>query len=101
MVKRRGYRIELAEIENKVLQHEQVLAAAAVAGEEEGTTKIHLWLVTASGQPLPHTELKDFLAEHLPLYMSPDRFLFSDEIPLTSSQKVDFQLLKKWAENYV
>ena len=101
MVKRRGYRIELAEIENKILQHEQVLAAAAVTGEEEGTTKIYLWLVTSSGQPLPHATLKDFLAEHLPLYMSPDRFLFSDEIPLTSSQKVDFQLLKKWAENYV
>ncbi|WP_020539515.1 AMP-binding protein [Lewinella cohaerens] len=99
MVKRRGYRIELAEIENKALLHEEILAATAVTVTENDTTKIYLWLVTTTGQPLPYAALKDYLAEHLPLYMSPDRFLFTAEIPLTSSQKVDFQLLKKWAED--
>ena len=40
-------------------------------------------------------ELKTFCASHLPVYMSPDRFLFLPRLPRTSTNKVDYQTLRQ------
>jgi acyl-CoA synthetase (AMP-forming)/AMP-acid ligase II len=39
-------------------------------------------------------ELKRFCAENLPLYMVPDRFVWHDALPKTSTDKIDYQRLK-------
>ncbi len=41
--------------------------------------------------------MKRFCAEHLPLYMIPDRFIWLDELPKTSTDKIDYQRLKELA----
>ena len=38
--------------------------------------------------------LKRFCAENLPGYMIPDGFTFLDALPKTSTDKIDYQLLK-------
>ncbi len=42
-------------------------------------------------------ELKTFCASHLPGYMSPDRFVFLERLPRTSTDKVDYQALRQQA----
>jgi non-ribosomal peptide synthetase component E (peptide arylation enzyme) len=47
------------------------------------------------GEKAPSTiTLKTFCAEKLPRYMVPDRFSLLDELPKTSTDKVDYQRLK-------
>ena len=40
-------------------------------------------------------EIKRFCAENLPLYMIPDRFVWLDSLPKTSTDKIDYQRLKE------
>ncbi len=99
MVKRRGYRIEMAEIENCMSNYEGVTAFGAVPVEQDGQLKIIGCY--ESNFAIPELDLKQYFVDYLPLYMQPDRFLHLKEIPLTSSQKVDFQALKNIAIKHV
>jgi amino acid adenylation domain-containing protein len=95
MVKRRGFRIELGEIERALYLHPQVREAAAVSvSDGDASAKIVAFLVCHdSGRP-SIVELKQFCAEKLPVYMSPDRFVFQDRLPRTSTDKVDYKTLR-------
>jgi acyl-coenzyme A synthetase/AMP-(fatty) acid ligase len=98
MVKRRGYRIELAEIEAGLYRHPAVKEAAAVARQdEEGGVRIRAFLTFAEGRRPSIIELKRFCAESLPIYMVPDDFAFRDSLPRTSTDKVDYQALMQEA----
>ena len=94
MVKRRGYRIELAEIEAGLYRHAQVTEAAAVAvADGEGGVRI-LAFVGCPGEAQPSIiALKQHCADVLPLYMVPDRFLVRTALPKTSTDKIDYQRL--------
>lgn len=95
MVKRRGYRVELGEIEACLYRHPGIREAAAVAlvGDEGVRIKAHLSV--AGGKKLSLIELKTFCSRHLPLYMVPDAFAFHEALPRTSTDKVDYQALKQ------
>ncbi len=95
MVKRRGFRVELGEIEAALYRHPAVKEAAAVAlQDEEQGVRIKAFLnVGGEGRP-SLIELKAFCAQHLPMYMIPDWFVFRDALPKTSTDKVDYQRLK-------
>jgi amino acid adenylation domain-containing protein len=94
MVKRRGFRIEVGEIEQAFYRHPSVAEAAVVAvPEPDATVKIAAFLVWNG--PAPSTvALKTFCATTLPAYMSPDLFVFLDQLPRTSTDKVDLRALK-------
>ncbi|HKQ58207.1 MAG TPA: AMP-binding protein, partial [Candidatus Eisenbacteria bacterium] len=94
MVKKRGYRVELGEIEVSLYRHPAVREAAvvAVADAEAGVT-IRAHLATRDGGRLSIIELKRFCASHLPRYMIPDSFSFHAELPRTSTDKTDYQRL--------
>jgi acyl-coenzyme A synthetase/AMP-(fatty) acid ligase len=96
MVKRRGYRVELGEIEVGLYRHPLVKEAAVVATpDEEAGVKITAFL---SCRELKHPsliELKRFCVEHLPQSMIPDRFSWHDALPKTSTDKIDYQRLKE------
>ncbi|CAN5908375.1 N/A [soil metagenome] len=97
MVKRRGYRVELGEIEAALYRHPAVREAAVVAlPDEENGVLIRAYLsTTAEGEPPSLIELKRFCAQNLPLYMVPDRFSFQASLPKTSTDKIDYQTLKE------
>jgi amino acid adenylation domain-containing protein len=96
MVKKRGYRVELGEIESCLNRHLNVREAAVVAlkDPEEGV-RIRAHLSTKDGERISLIQLKSFCAQHVPLYMVPDLFHFHEELPKTSTGKTDYQTLTK------
>ena len=94
MVKRRGFRIEVGEIERALYRHAAVAEAAVVAVSDADSTVTIAAFLSWNG-PAPSTvELKTFCAKTLPAYMSPDLFVFLDRLPRTSTDKLDLQALK-------
>jgi acyl-coenzyme A synthetase/AMP-(fatty) acid ligase len=97
MVKRRGYRVELGEIEACLYRHPTVAEAATVALPDEDGVRIKAFLTCREGKRPSLIELKRFCSEHLPLYMVPDLFSFQPTLPKTSTDKIDYQKLKELA----
>jgi amino acid adenylation domain-containing protein len=96
MVKRRGYRVELGEIESALYRHPQIAEAATVAlPDPESGVLIKAFLSWSGGSPPSVIELKQFCASNLPQYMVPDRFEVLPELPKTSTDKVDYQTLAR------
>lgn len=96
MVKKRGYRVELGEIEACLYRHPDVREAAAVAiPDDDLGLKVRAHLATHDGGRVSLIKLKAFCSEHLPMYMVPDVFSFHDALPKTSTEKIDYQSLMK------
>lgn len=94
MVKRRGYRIELGEVEAGLYRHPHVREAAVVAlPDPDGATRIRAFVAMDDGARGSVLEMKRFAATALPAYMTPDVYTFVDELPKTSTDKVDYQRL--------
>jgi len=98
MVKKRGYRVELGEIETALYSHPEIEEAAVIAlTDAESAVTVCAHLSLKSGDKLSLIALKKFCAERLPLYMVPDKFKFHTRLPKTSTDKIDFQKLKEEA----
>ena len=96
MVKRRGYRVELGEIEAALYLNPAVQEAAAIGlHDEEQGVRIKAFLTCREGKRPSVIELKRFCVEHLPSYMIPDFFSFQNSLPKTSTDKLDYQRLKE------
>lgn len=95
MVKRRGYRVELGEIEAALYRHPAVLEAAAIAlPDDDGGVSIKAILSCSGGVAPSLVELKAYCSRNLPLYMVPDRFSILPSLPKTSTDKINYQLLR-------
>ena len=95
MIKRRGYRVELGEIEAGLYKHPLVKEAAVVAlPDEEAGIKVKAFLSCREDKRPSLIAMKRFCADHLPLYMIPDTFSWMEALPKTSTDKVDYQRLK-------
>jgi acyl-coenzyme A synthetase/AMP-(fatty) acid ligase len=94
MVKRRGYRVELGEIEACLYRHADVREAAVVALSDAEGVSIHAFVALAAGAKPSLIAMKRFCSTQIPLYMIPDRFKFLDRLPKTSTDKIDYQQLK-------
>ncbi len=86
-VKSRGYRIELGEIETVLHRHPDVADCAVVAVPDELVTNRIVAAVTPAG--LDPAELVRHCEGFLPAYMVPQTFHLLDELPHTSTGKVD------------
>ena len=94
MVKRRGYRVELGEIESALYRHPSITEAATIASADaEGGVQIRAFLSWSGAASPSLVELKQFCASNLPLYMVPDRFKVLEELPKTSTDKIDYRRL--------
>jgi acyl carrier protein len=89
-VKVRGYRIELGEVETVLRQHPEVSEAVVVVREGAARDQqIVAYIVSEDGAETPIGELRMFLKEQLPEYMIPAAFVRLDELPLTTSGKIN------------
>lgn len=96
MVKRRGYRVELGEIESALYRHAKIKEAAVVAfADEESGVTIVAFVSSHEPKPLSLIEMKRFCSENMPLYMIPDKFNWHPSLPKTSTDKIDYQRLKE------
>jgi amino acid adenylation domain-containing protein len=90
LVKVRGYRIELSEIEVALLEQSNVKEAVAAAQKDtSGIQHLIAYVVPADGRPISSPGLRGALAERLPEYMLPMAFVELEKLPLTSTGKVD------------
>ncbi len=88
----RGFRVELEEIEAVLSQHEAVLAAVVLFGNEEGGEgHLTAYVERAPGRVVASEELLDFLRIKLPDHMIPAACVVRDELPRTSQGKIDRQ----------
>lgn len=95
MVKRRGYRVELGEIEVGLLKHPNIREGAVVAvPDAQAGVRIAAFVSCSEERRLSIIELKSYCAQQLPPYMVPDTFTVLDALPRTSTDKTDYQALK-------
>ncbi|WP_391527923.1 amino acid adenylation domain-containing protein [Photorhabdus akhurstii] len=89
-VKIRGHRIEIEEIETKLLEHKDVQDVAIVIDEANADASIlKAFVVLSEGSAVSGEELKQYLSSHLLHYMVPQLIKCIREIPLTFNGKVD------------
>jgi amino acid adenylation domain-containing protein len=95
-VKLRGYRIELGEIEEVLKRAGGVQEAVVVAREEEnGERRLVGYVVRRTGAEWETGELLSQLRRVLPEYMVPSVLVEMDELPQTTSRKVDRRALAR------
>lgn len=98
MVKRRGYRIELDEIERGINADPRVREAAVVAAADaEAGVKIIAFVAMKPGEKGSVIEMKKHCARALPSSMNPDVFRFVEALPRTATDKVDYPSLRRAA----
>ncbi|MEX2317856.1 MAG: amino acid adenylation domain-containing protein [Pirellulales bacterium] len=97
MIKKRGYRVELGEIEAALYRHAAVREAAVTASSNDDGVRVSAFLSTKDGEKLSIIALKQFCADQLPLYMVPDTIRFLPDLPKTSTDKINYQALKDLA----
>ncbi|WP_121614373.1 non-ribosomal peptide synthetase [Mesobacillus foraminis] len=91
-VKIRGHRIELGEVENRLLSFNSVVDATVVANRDEnGQSYLCAYLVTKGEWDIP--TIRRHLKEALPDYMIPSYFVEVGTFPLTPNGKIDKKAL--------
>jgi amino acid adenylation domain-containing protein len=95
MIKKRGYRIELGEIESALHRHEGVARAAVVARSDDTGVAIAAFVALKPDHKKSIIAMKRHCTINLPHYMVPDTFTFLPSLPTTSTDKIDYQGLKR------
>jgi amino acid adenylation domain-containing protein len=89
-LKIRGFRIEPAEIEQALLAHPGIAQAVTTARTISGDKRIVAYVVPAEpGADLDPRRLRRFVADRLPTFMIPARFVVLDRLPLAANGKLD------------
>lgn len=92
-LKIRGFRIELGEIES-VLSRFRAIAQTVVVARENGLgDKQLVAYFVPKDDEVSTADLKSYLRQHLPEYMTPTAFVKLDQLPLTPNGKVDRKAL--------
>lgn len=96
-VKIGGFRIHLNEIEQQLMKHHAISLAAVVAemgGEHH--KMLTAYIVFSSENKITHADdVRAFLAQTLPPYMLPSKYVMLDAFPLTLVGKIDKKQLDK------
>lgn len=89
MVKRRGYRIELDEVQHILSGLDCFEQVAVIHTTHHGALQINC--VYTSIQPLDRLTIAHQVQSKLPMYMMPDHFIWIEALPLTSTGKIDYK----------
>lgn len=102
-IKRRGFLVDLSEIEAVLARHQDVAVAAVIALDRTGSdTPVHAFVAPAPGRALtaaaqlPHA-MEQWCRLHLPRYMWPSRVHVLPSLPLGRTGKIDRQRLTELA----
>ncbi|MCP5049095.1 MAG: amino acid adenylation domain-containing protein, partial [bacterium] len=95
-IKIRGYRVELKEIELQLSKLENIgNCAVTLVTNEDGENHLAAYYVPSDGikEAPASNKIQDFLTLHLPSYMVPNYYVPMEEIPLTTTGKIDWKSL--------
>jgi len=88
-----GERVEVAEIEATLSQHQDVRVAVVAAKKTaSGDLRLIAYIEPVNSAPA-ESELRDYLSQRLPSRMVPDRLVFCEKLPLTEGGKIDRRAL--------
>ena len=90
-VKVGGFRVHLNEVENTLMTYSNIALAAVVVELGGGEHKmLTAYIVLSDKSRAIHADdIRSFLAESLPVYMLPSKYVMVEELPLTLVGKVD------------
>ncbi|MEV2237222.1 amino acid adenylation domain-containing protein [Micromonospora sp. NPDC049891] len=88
-VKIRGHRIELGEVDARLLDHPDVAGAATVLRHDAGEASLVAYVVCRAGVVVAPAELRRHLASSLPPAVLPSGYVLLDRLPLNPNGKVD------------
>jgi len=95
-IKLRGYRIELEEIQSALSQLEWIREAVVIVREDEpGDRRLVGYVVPQGENHKGAEELRKYLKEKLPGYMTPSAIVEMEKMPLTPNGKLDRQALPR------
>jgi amino acid adenylation domain-containing protein len=94
VVKIRGYRVDLGELEAILSKHPQISQAVTTTHGENAKEKfLAAYFIPVVGQTVTASELRKFLADQLPDYMIPSAFVQMESFPLSPNGKVNRRVL--------
>lgn len=94
MVKIRGQRVDLGEIENTLLSNEDLQEVAVALKEDpQGNKALVAYYVFSPGKSVKLEEIKNSLVRRLPDYMIPPHLINETSLPKTDSGKTDYRSL--------
>ncbi|TCS92394.1 non-ribosomal peptide synthetase [Hazenella coriacea] len=94
-VKIRGVRVDLNEITNTLVRHEEVESCVVLACPKEEESFLAAYLVPVTHHSLNTNRLRTYLSEFLPPVMIPTAFMLLEQLPLTPNGKIDRKSLPK------
>ncbi|NDJ23257.1 amino acid adenylation domain-containing protein [Nostoc sp. B(2019)] len=96
LVKVRGFRVELGELEAVLSKHPQInQAVAKVFGQSAREKYLVAYFVPIQGQTITVEQLRNFLQDQLPDYMIPSAFVQMEMFHLTPNGKVNRRALSE------
>lgn len=99
MVKTRGFRVELGEIEAALYQQGVVRKAAVVAVPDEKIGhRLFAFVELNRKEPIPEDDLEDNYHRKIPTYMIPEKTFQLETMPQTSTGKIDRRQLVQIAQ---
>jgi amino acid adenylation domain-containing protein len=94
LVKIRGFRVELEEVETNLRLHPAVRECVVDARiDQTENTRLTAYMILHPEQALTTAELSAYLRTKLPEYMVPSDFMILDSLPLTPTGKIDRRAL--------
>ncbi|MGE5632574.1 MAG: non-ribosomal peptide synthetase [Caulobacteraceae bacterium] len=96
-IKIRGMRIELEEIEQKIIEFKPDIECVVIA-QKLSDTIVNIKAYLVSKEKIDIEELKGYLKELLPVHMIPNTFIELEHMPLSPNGKID---RKKLLDSYL
>jgi len=96
-VKIRGYRVELEEIEFQLQSYPNIKQVAVIMKKVPDSDVNTLYAYYTCDNKVQPSDLRNYLKETVPAYMIPSLFIKIDEMPLTTNNKVNKDMLKNMA----
>eukprot|EP00833_Pecoramyces_ruminatium_P015334 jgi/Orpsp1_1/1189366/evm.model.d7180000071458.1 len=94
-VKINGQRVELGEIENKVLEIAEIQQCVVIDKKKDNGEKylVCYYILREDEEDISDKSIRKYLNEKLPRYMVPNYYIKINEIPLSSTDKLDRKAL--------
>ena len=88
-IKIRGFRIQLAEIEQQLVQLNEIEQAVVIATKLNNDTLLTAYYITNKKSTVTAESIRHELRSKLPAYMLPQHYIALDTLPLTPNGKLD------------
>lgn len=94
MIKIRGIRIEVNEIENQLTRINGIINSCIILKKDLDGDKMLVCFIERKDETVDAEYVRKSLSKVLPLYMLPSIYIFLDKMPLNSSNKIDRKKLQ-------